>query len=241
MRRVCTWCEAERTSTGLREGPLARAAHDPDPICWFHRLRVLLTSPWRHGVRFLVIVPRSEPELFAWASETLLDEPRVQVVVDRRQAGRHAAEEPPTERRSQIAPWDDARFDAVRIVPTWPTRETRTVPAGQRADDVVLHGRPEFDRWARDGEPIMRALLPALFDRHGELHRRAAAADEVCEQLDARVREMSDESARLRLATGAYREARAEMRDAVRHVLLHLERFVDDVRGLAAARFPAAL
>jgi len=249
MRRQCMWCQAERTPTGLLDVPIAHDARDHAPICWFHRLLVLLGSPWRDGVAFLVIVPRSEPGLFAWASEKFLDEPRVQVLMDRRQAGRRpdetAGDERSGERRTQVAPWDDARFDAVRIVATWPKAEPQRVLApaggGQRADDLAESPQAIVERWARDGERLIREVLPPLFERHGALRQRVATAEETCASLSARLRDLTDEAERLRAAGAAWRAQRIEILGAVADVVGHLDRLVREIAIRAPAADPAPL
>src|SRR5437867_2180002 len=62
-------------------------------MCWTHALTQLLrthsipgTLP--EGRRFLVVVERKSEALFVRLSELLLDEPRIQVLLDRRQRER---------------------------------------------------------------------------------------------------------------------------------------------------------
>lgn len=247
MNRECAWCEAERASSHSRGTPGPQA--ESDPVCWFHRLRVLLTSPWRVGVRFLVVVPRSEPKLFAWASEKFLEEPRVQVLVDRRRVGpwvpAEASEEHRGERRSPIAPWNDGRFDAVRIVPTWPKEDARiALERSGRVEDIILQSRSRFDRWVRDGERILHGVLPQLFERYGALERRSIAADEAWEALRRRRQDLADEVARLRSSISQHREERAAIAEITRAVSAEVERFVQLMQtrvtdpGAAVSRTP---
>src|SRR5436190_160722 len=87
---LCAWCEAERRAVPSDE--LERLNHRSalGGMCWTHALTQLLRTRSTPGAsldgrRFLVVVERKSDALFVRLSELLLDEPRIQVIVDRRQ------------------------------------------------------------------------------------------------------------------------------------------------------------
>ncbi len=98
-------------------------------------------------VRFLVIVGRQAPDLFARVSDQFLDDPRVQVLTDRRRAGRRRIASPrQPERRGQDRRrppdyFEDIRRHPVVIVPTWKAKDIRppvrvTQPTAAFEDEV---------------------------------------------------------------------------------------------------------
>jgi hypothetical protein len=75
MSVACARCEIP--------APAARASAQPspEPVCWSHQLEAMLATT---DAPLVVVVARHETALFERVSDSLLDEPRVSVVLDRR-------------------------------------------------------------------------------------------------------------------------------------------------------------
>src|SRR2546428_11426339 len=103
---LCAWCEAERRAVPSDE--LERLNHRSalGGMCWTHALTQLLRTRSTPGAsldgrRFLVVVERKSDALFVRLSELLLDEPRIQVIVARRQSEGRQRDLPPLADRRQ--------------------------------------------------------------------------------------------------------------------------------------------
>src|SRR2546427_2578966 len=171
---LCAWCEAERRAVPGDE--LERLNHRGaiGGMCWTHALTQLLRTRSMPGAsldsrRFLVVVERKSDALFVRLSELLLDEPRIQVIVDRRQRERRQRDlSPPADRRQgdrRALPeyWGDLRFHPVIIRPTSTAPDLTLVP--HRGPDTMeimealTQPRQRLDDWMRQGLQLFGKLV----------------------------------------------------------------------------------
>jgi hypothetical protein len=113
MSVACVRCEIP--------APVAWASAEPapEPVCWSHQLEAMLATT---DALLVVVVARHETALFERVSDSLLDEPRVSVVLDRRRAAWRNPRTPwtatpPTERRGAHPALKASRTHPVEVRP----------------------------------------------------------------------------------------------------------------------------
>ena len=113
MSVACVRCE--------NPAPAGRAnvQPSPEPVCWSHQVEAMLAAT---DAPLVVVVARHEPALFERVSDSLLDEPRVSVVLDRRRRAWRSprtpwAATPATERRQRHDSLDASRIYPVEVRP----------------------------------------------------------------------------------------------------------------------------
>lgn len=224
MKAVCAWCRAEGRPGLIGERPPFEDPAEVRGICWAHKLEVLARTRTSSGaplsslrdehVRFLVVVARHDADLFARVSEQFLDDPRVRVLVDRRQRERRQGRQPSwqerrrAERRRPADYWEDTRYHPVVIVPVQKKAEASRVPSTPRRQsvpevrpmdfDALMHARRQIDQWTRDGQEILSTVIPSLFQECEGWRRRAESAEAHSARLGLEIEDLQNEVARLR-------------------------------------------
>jgi hypothetical protein len=214
MRVVCAWCQAQGVPDRLGEAALLEDANETHGICLTHRLQMLREIHSRLD-RFYVIVARNEPDYFTRVSEELVNDPRVQVLMDRRRGERrHRTEvhEPNlrrSERRSPAGYLDDIRYHPVVIMPPRgdvlaleadgapesPSPVAGAVPDGTAAPPVLSTSDAGAARDTGDGRA--EASNPrATPDAAGALHL-VDVRRELRQQLDRWIEEGQDLAGRV--------------------------------------------
>jgi hypothetical protein len=132
----------------------------------------------RAAPEFLVIVAQDHAELFPRIRRQFLDDPRVQVIIDRRQGERDRRTRPQPAADQRRAPdyWEDLRHHPVVLIPT---DRPAPVNSGARASPTgptpgaleVTRGvtsiRQEIDllwRWVRTGQKLLARMASVLRD-----------------------------------------------------------------------------
>src|SRR5262245_66203064 len=113
MSPACVRCEIPAPAAPATAQPA------PDPVCWSHQLEAMLATT---DARLVGVVARHETALFERVSDSLLDEPRVSVVLDRRRGAWRPPRTawpatPATERRRSHGPLKAFRAHPVEVRP----------------------------------------------------------------------------------------------------------------------------
>jgi hypothetical protein len=161
-------------------------------------------------VRFLVIIARHASDLATELTKSFLDDPRVQVLVDRRRDERRTSstrwqpERRETERRRVLDYWEDTRQHPVVIVPTW--KKSAPLPAPLAASDEdrtmattdsTIHTPRNLETWIRESQHMIAEVLPALLEESHELRRRADSAEAAATRRQREIEDLQMEVARL--------------------------------------------
>jgi hypothetical protein len=230
VKAVCSWCRAEGRPGLIGESPPFDDPAEVEGVCWQHkvdllvRTRTLSEAPVKPGleadVRFLVVIGRHHEALLRRVSEGFLDDPRVRVLVDRRQRERrqhqllHVTERRHAERRQPSDYWEDVRYHPVVLVPIRKSPDAgravtivRTaVPEATAMDDPNAEVRRQIEQWARAGQNIVGNAIPALFQECDALRKRAESAEARVDELQAELGRQRAEMDRLRLDSDAVSE-----------------------------------
>lgn len=238
MSITCTLCRSGEflpASPDTAPPPLAA----PD-VCWFHRLKLFLTSPaWPSGLRLLVIVARNEPALFARVSEQFLHDARVHVLVDRRRGDRRLEGEGHEPQWIERRHPKDARLspEPILVIPTWVSDEESSAVAcasGNIPDPVLDSWRPLED-WMERTSVVLTSMLPAVLKKHDEAGRRVRAADEDVGRLAAQIDRLRRDAESVRASVAALHRQRREVAAAVAVCIDAVVAFVWNCASAAAA------
>ena len=223
---LCAWCEAERR--GVPSDELERLDRDATiwGMCWTHTLRRLVRTrsrpeTLRDARGFLVIVERKSEALFVRLSELLLEEPRVQVLLDRRQRERRQrGVRPPVERRQadrRSLPdyWGDLRHHPVVIRPTTTIPDLTLLsdkePDTMEITEALTQPRQRLDDWMRNGTQLFARLV----DENEALQLRVKSAEAHAQQVTETVQELEHELSRLRAEIDDFKTQRGQVVEAV--------------------------
>jgi hypothetical protein len=240
VKVVCAWCRSEGREGLIGDRPPLDDPRETSGVCWMHKLETLQRTrtsvmdrdaPARdRQVRFLIVVARHAVDLFARVSDQFLDDPRVQVLMDRRRGERRRITEPHRpERRSQgrrrpLDYWEDIRRHPVVIVPTWKAKESRpSVPALQpsaaftrmpevttmESTESVAQAWQEIETWVRDSKNMVSHVIPSLIQECDELRKRADEAGREVTRLKREVESLQSEIVRLGSEVGRLTDERA--------------------------------
>jgi hypothetical protein len=229
-------------------------------MCWMHKLEILQRTrtsvtdreaPAREGqVRFLVIVARHAVDLFARVSDQFLDDPRVQVIMDRRRGERRrgsAARHPDRRGQDRRRPpdyWEDIRRHPVVIVPTWKAREARPpvrapqpIPSSEvttevdamESTDSVTQAWHQIEAWVRDSQHMVSHVIPSLMQECDELRKRADSAEAHVARLKREVEDLQAEITRLGKETDRLTDERAAMSSVVERGMSEIARVAGEV------------
>lgn len=260
MKVVCAWCRSEGREGLIGERPPLDDPRETSGVCWMHKLETLQRTrtsvtdrdaPVRDGpVRFLIVVARHAVDLFARVSDQFLDDPRVQVLMDRRRGERRRLAEPHhPERRSQdrrrpLDYWEDVRRHPVVIVPTWKAKESRPPvrapqpsPAFARMPEVttmestdsVAQAWHQIEAWVRDSKNMVSHVIPSLVQECDELRKRADAAEGEVSRLKGEVESLQSEIARLSSEVGRLTDERAVVTGVVERGISDIARVAGEV------------
>ncbi len=238
---LCAWCEAERRAVPGDE--LERLDHEGalGGMCWTHALTQLLrtqsiTGAPPEGRRFLVVVERKSDALFVRLSELLLDEPRIQVLLDRRQRERRQRDLLPLmdrrhgDRRSLPDYWGDLRYHPVVIRPTsTPTPDFTLVP--DRGPDTMeimeasTQPRQRLDDWMRQGTQLFARLV----EENEALQQRVKSAEAHAQQVSDTLHELEREMTRLRSEIDDFKIQRGQVVDAVQSWVGEMGRLTNEL------------
>ncbi|PYN94145.1 MAG: hypothetical protein DMD91_28655 [Candidatus Rokuibacteriota bacterium] len=237
---LCAWCEAERRAVPSDE--LERLDHEGalGGMCWTHALTQLLrthsipgTLP--EGRRFLVVVERKSEALFVRLSELLLDEPRIQVLLDRRQRERRQRDLSTLrdrrrgDRRAMPDYWGDLRYHPVVIRPTTPTPDATLEP--DRGSDVMdtmdtlTQPRQRLDDWMRQGTQLFGQLV----EENEALQERVRAAEAQAQQVTDTLHELEREMTRLRGEIDDFKIQRGQVVEAVQSWVGEMGRLTNEL------------
>jgi len=224
---LCAWCEAERRSVPLTDLERFDDESGLGGMCWTHALRKLVASrpgpgtAGRDDRRFLVVVERKSEALFVRLSELLLDDPRIQVMLDRRQRERRARDVRPVmdrrrdSRRALPDYWADLRHHPVVVRPT--TLMPDPVPSADKESHVMASAEPvtqprqRLDEWMRQGSQLISRVL----DENELLQQRVRAAEAHAEKVTETVQDLEREVNRLRAEIEEFKAQRGQVVDAV--------------------------
>jgi hypothetical protein len=204
-------------------------------------------APIRDGqVRFLVIVARHAVDLFARVSDQFLDDPRVQVLMDRRRGERrrailsHHPERRSQERRRAPDYWEDIRRHPVVIVPTWKARESRSPAATphpspayevktMESTDTITQAWHQIETWVRDSQHMVSHVIPSLMQECDELRKRADSAEAHVARLKREVEDLQGELTKLGGEVGRLTDERAVMSGVVERGMSEIARMAGEV------------
>ncbi len=237
---LCAWCEAERRAVPSDE--LERLNHRSalGGMCWTHALTQLLRTRSTPGAsldgrRFLVVVERKSDALFVRLSELLLDEPRIQVIVDRRQRERRQRDLAPLadrrqgDRRALPDYWGDLRFHPVIIRPTSTAPDLTLVP--HRGPDTMeimealTQPRQRLDDWMRQGTQLFGKLV----EENEALQQRVRSAEAHSLQVTEMVHELEREITRLRGELDDFKIQRGQVVEAVQSWVGEMGRLTNEL------------
>jgi len=243
---LCAWCEAERRAVPSDE--LERLNHRSaiGGMCWTHALTQLLRTRSTPGAslegrRFLVVVERKSDALFVRLSELLLDEPRIQVIIDRRQRERRQRDLPPLaerrygDRRALPDYWGDLRLHPVIIRPTSaiePTSATPDLtlvpdkgPDTMEIMDALTQPRQRLDDWMRQG----MQLFGRLVEENEALQEKVRSAEAHSQQVTEMVHELEREITRLRSELDDFKIQRGQVVEAVQSWVGEMGRLTNEL------------
>jgi hypothetical protein len=233
-------------------------------VCWMHKLETLQRTrasvadrepTLREGqVRFLVIVARHAVDLFARVSDQFLDDPRVQVLMDRRRGERrrgtppHHPERRSLDRRRTPDYWEDIRRHPVVIVPTWKARESRPPvrapqpspayePQPSHAYEVktmettepITQAWQQIESWVRDSQHMVSHVIPSLMQECDDLRKRADSAESHAARLKREVEDLQGEISRLSNEVGRLTDERAVMTGVAERGMSEIARVAGEV------------
>ncbi len=223
MRVVCAWCQAEGRPGALGEKPPLDEPGETHGICWQHRIRLLAGNPLLEDSRFLVVVARSRPDILAEARQQFADDPRIQVVADRRHGER---------RRGGGAYWPERRRGDRRTAEDEPDRfpsdPVLVVRTTERLAPVVPP-RHQIEHWLRDSQTLLTRIIPSLFEECDGLRRRAEQAEETSRRLGREARELEGEVGRLRSEVERLQRERAAMAGYVQSRMAEVNRLAGEL------------
>jgi len=205
MKAICAWCQVEGKSGILHELPSTSNLDERYGLCWEHMVDMFRAGRARPrpvqdegSPRFLMIVARDHARVFPRLRLQFLDDPRVQVIMDRRHEDGHHGEE----RRKTVDYWENLRYHPVVLVPVagrlqTPAQPPRPSPApvAPRAVEPaprsvrVVQQMDELRHWFTTGEQLFRHVAPSLVDTLGTLQQRAEDAERHAEHLKLEVGE----------------------------------------------------
>jgi len=256
VKVVCAWRRSEGREGLIGERPPLDDPRETSGVCWMHKLETLQRTrtsvadreaPVRDGqVRFLVVVARQAVDLFARVSDQFLDDPRVQVLMDRRRAERRRVAAPHhPERRSQDrrrAPdyWEDIRRHPVVIVPTWKARESRPPVRAphpsptyevqtMESTDTITQAWHQIETWVRDSQHMVSHVIPSLMQECDELRKRADSAEAHVARLKREVENLQGELTRLGNEVGRLTDERAVITGVVERGMSEIARVAGEV------------
>jgi hypothetical protein len=208
-------------------------------------------APARDGqVRFLIVVARHAVDLFARVSDQFLDDPRVQVLMDRRRGERRRVAEPHRperrshDRRRPLDYWEDIRRHPVVIVPTWKAKESRppsrapqaiptyvgtTEVTTMESTDSVAQAWQQIEAWVRDSKNMVSHVIPSLTQECDELRKRADEAEGQVSRLQREVESLQSEIARLGSEVGRLTDERAVVNGVVERGISEIARVAGEV------------
>ena len=237
---LCAWCEAERRAVPSDE--LERLDHEGalGGMCWTHALTQLLrthsipgTLP--EGRRFLVVVERKSEALFVRLSELLLDEPRIQVLLDRRQRERRQRnlstlrDRRHGDRRALPDYWGDLRYHPVVIRPTTPTPDATLEPDrgsdGMDSMETLTQPRQRLDDWMRQGTQLFGQLV----EENEALQERVRSAEAHAQQVTETLHELEREMTRLRGEIDDFKIQRGQVVEAVQSWVGEMGRLTNEL------------
>jgi len=237
---LCAWCEAERRAVPSDE--IERLDHERalGGMCWTHALTQLLRTQSMPGTppdgrRFLVVVERKSEALFVRLSELLLDEQRIQVLLDRRQRERRQRDLLPLmdrrrgDRRALPDYWGDLRCHPVVIRPTTPTPDATLVPDkgpdSMEIMEALTQPRQRLDDWMRQGTQLFGRLV----EENEALQQRVRSAEEHAQQVTETLRELEREMTRLRGEIDDFKIQRGQVVDAVQSWVGEMGRLTNEL------------
>jgi archaellum component FlaC len=256
VKVVCAWCRSEGREGLIGERPPLDDPRETSGVCWMHKLETLhRTRPSadretaRDGqVRFLVIVGRQAPDLFARVSDQFLDDPRVQVLTDRRRVERrrsaspHQPERRGHERRRAADYWEDIRRHPVVIVPTWKAKEIRPpvrVPQPtavsehevktMESTETVTQTWRQIETWIRDSQHMVSDVIPSLVQECDELRKQLDSAEAHVTRLKREVEGLQGEVTRMGKEVDRLTDERAAMTGVVERGMSEIARLAGEV------------
>jgi hypothetical protein len=251
VKIVCTSCRSEGLPGVIGARPPYHDPRDTAGICWRHKLETLKRAQERGvtfadpRVRFLIIVARHAGDIFAQVSERFLDDPRVQILQDRRRGERRKWKAPyPTDRRKQDRRRardyvEDRRDDPVVIVPTLKALDTHPAPlspepatsevTAMENNETAAQAWHNFESWARDSQHMLTRVLPLMVQESEELRRRTDSAEDQAARLKREVDDLQNEIARLGKEINRLTAERAVTTEVVQRGISEIARLAGDV------------
>ncbi|MGH7323571.1 MAG: hypothetical protein ACREJ9_02860 [Candidatus Rokuibacteriota bacterium] len=227
-------------------------------MCWRHKLQTLKRAQEHEPsgreprVRFLVVVARHAADLLTQVSEQFLDDPRVQVLLDRRRGDRrkaralHQPDRRQRDRRRAVDYWEDTRHHSVVIVPTWKMSEAKcSTPPSQppidevsamESTDTVTQAWRNVEAWVRDSQQMLTRVIPGMVQECDELRRRAGAADDHVARLQRELEDLQREVARLGTETDRLVADRSALSDTVQRSVNEIARLAGEVLAVLKER-----
>lgn len=160
---------------------------------------------------YLILVARSEPSLYEYLRQRFRDDPKVEVVIDRRRGAARPSASP--------GQWSDRRgsgawvvgieqalaFRGVAVIRpgqvTAPAREQSTPNHHDREERRVmdfmdtLDDRQRVDRWLEESQYLIGRIIPGFLDDRDRLKAKLESTEQECDRL-------RQESAELRREIG---------------------------------------
>ncbi len=202
--------------------------------------RARTASPASHdgdgAVRFLVIVARSESQLFLRTCIRFFGNLAVEVLLDRRRRARRQTTQPFApdrrrgDRRHSADYWEDLRHHPVMIVPAMPAGRDVTIPQypttskGEIMDtiDDFADTKARLDQWTREGQQLIGQVIPSLIDEWSSDRQQV-------QRLRQELKDRESEIAALRGEVEELKRERNEMVDATSSYLSEINRITTEV------------
>ncbi len=258
MRVICASCRSEGRPGLIGERPPYDDPRETTGVCWRHKLQTLKRAQEHEPsgreprVRFLVVVARHAADLLTQVSEQFLDDPRVQVLLDRRRGDRrkaralHQPDRRQRDRRRAVDYWEDTRHHSVVIVPTWKMSEAKcSTPPSQppidevsamESTDTVTQAWRNVEAWVRDSQQMLTRVIPGMVQECDELRRRAGAADDHVARLQRELEDLQREVARLGTETDRLVADRSALSDTVQRSVNEIARLAGEVLAVLKER-----
>jgi hypothetical protein len=173
-------------------------------------MRSTSRDPSREGeIRYVVVVPPSEPTLYAYLSRRFDGLPRTEVLFDRRRNstaidGRRdrwgEGPDRPVDRRQALARVLSAgvvvaRAAASNVEEYGPHTKKE---AGGMQEMETLGERQRVDQWLEESQYLLGRLIPGLLDDRDRAREKVAAIEAECDRLRLEAAELRQELGQLR-------------------------------------------
>lgn len=206
--------------------------------------------------RYLIVVARTEPGVYAHLRDRHVDDPKVRVVLDRRGASDVEAMDAPRSserRRRRSSLVTGASHELVTLAPeaTAESRSPNQQPSApheeaprQMSQIETREDAQRVTRWLAESQYQLSHVIPALVDDRDRLHRALEAKEQECERLGGELGDLRRTLGAIQSELDALRGERATVAEAfggVVDLLGQLQRPLGDIARRLQTAQPVAV